>query len=759
MGTSKGDDNELECYLGHCALRRQQLGLIVLLSTISCLGPLFAHQLYKGARLYQLNHLQVSQTYFIHQELHRSQLSLNTLERSFRKIHDQSTSCTTLLSPIDRALMATINTDFMFELCQRSIRISDQALTLLRNHPASRNSEAQLRNKLKAKVETFLANSFLIDPLVTKSIYYLYRFIMVVGLMFSAALVLLGARLLRSMSLHYELLRDLHNHAKELKASHSAETSLRKKLIHEIPCLLVGMSADGQISFINQKTQEVTGYNEEELINRNWWKKLYPGTHYKQVEELFSKGRFGRNSVFQMELVRRDGEYRQIEWRGLTHKSSPSKELLFVGMGIDLTDKINVLKNLNEAKELAEAANLSKSEFLANMSHEIRTPLNGVLGNLELLEDFLTDEEPRHHVQVARESANSLMKIIDDILDIAKVEAGRITLEVIPFDISHLTKNVISLYTPRALRNGVRLYADLPEEFCVFRLGDPTRLRQILNNLVSNAIKFTPSGEICISLLEKKTNQISFEVRDSGIGIHPHKLNSIFDSFEQADTSTTRKYGGTGLGLSLSQKLAQLMGGHIEVSSKIDKGSTFSFELELPRTSDPLTEYECPDATLMDDDHIQPSTVLLADDNRTNIMVAKKMLERLGHEVLVATDGQEVIDIFSSEKARVDLVLMDIQMPNMDGVEATRYLHKTYGSDEIAPIIALTAHAMRGDRAKYLAEGMCDYMTKPVTKADLKSMVAKWTNRTQQTVLDTSENPFDMRLQLKGKNQTTTDEP
>jgi len=431
------------------------------------------------------------------------------------------------------------------------------------------------------------------------------------------------------------------------------------------------------------------------------------------------------------EVILKDEKETWLNTNLAPYRDNQGEIIGLVGISWDITSRKIYEKELEQAKELAEEGTRAKSEFLANMSHEIRTPMNGIIGMAEILKQAKLRPKEKENLDILVSSTRSLLSLVNDILDISKIEAGKVELEVEDFDIRHILKEIENIMFIRADEKALDyktfISPDVPRVIC----GDPSRLKQIILNLVNNAVKFTKKGfvHVYVSVAEGNREEVRLMVKvvDSGIGISEEGRKNLFQLFSQVDTSTTKNYGGTGLGLSIAKRLVMLMQGDIGLESEADGGSTFWFTAVFIRS--PLTAISADTMKKEKDYGIEPAekelSILLAEDNEINQKIIQYSLTNAGHRVDIAANGREAVDMY--KKGNYNLILMDVQMPVLDGYEVTAHIRNAEKKDTVqkpkTPIIALTANAMKGDREKCLEAGMDEYLSKPFTPNDLLRII------------------------------------
>jgi PAS domain S-box-containing protein len=432
------------------------------------------------------------------------------------------------------------------------------------------------------------------------------------------------------------------------------------------------------------------------------------------------------------EVIQKDGKEVWLTTNLAPYRDNEGEIIGLVGISWDITFRKKYEIELQNAKEQAEEGTRAKSEFLANMSHEIRTPMNGIIGMAEILKQAELGEQEEENLKILISSTRSLLSLVNDILDISKIEAGKVELETEDFEIRTILKDIENIMFIKAEEKTLDYKTFISPEVPEFLKGDPYRLKQIILNLVNNAVKFTKRGHvhIYVDVKENDENQVMLlvKVNDSGIGITEDGIKNLFQLFSQVDTSTTKNYGGTGLGLSIAKRLVMMMHGEIGLKSTKDKGSSFWFTALLGKSSRTVSIPDAIDKKYGSGDKaFKMLNILLAEDNEINQKIIQYSLTNAGYKVDIAQNGQEAIDMYNA--GDYDLVLMDVQMPVLDGYEATAHIREMEsiqsGQARPTPIIALTANAMKGDREKCLEAGMDEYLSKPFTPNDLVGIIRK----------------------------------
>ncbi len=552
------------------------------------------------------------------------------------------------------------------------------------------------------------------------------------------------------ISLKTELIIAINNN-KEKQADEIVENIMIGLIVYKLEDINDDRTL--RIIYVNPAAEFLRNKKKEDMIGKTM-DEVFPNARKQEIPQKYA--RVAREKKIDIIDDLSFTEDNQLE-HAYTIKAFPLSDNC-VGIAIENeTARKKAELDLLKEKENAEAANTSKTQFLANMSHEIRTPLNGVLGMLQLLETTDLTDEQKYFINTSKKSSNSLLRIINDILDYARIESKKMILENIDFNIYNLFEEMTELFRPALQEKDIKINILIDEELPEIVTGDVFRIRQILSNMIGNAIKFTNEGEIKI-IAEKmgkiKNNKmlIGFEIFDTGIGIPRDKLKDIFQSFTQVDYSNTRKYGGSGLGLAICKGLIEQMNGDIWVQSTEEIGSSFCFNISLgvPIGRD-MIHFDTDDFgfqhnnflnkkfSFKKDSESKKIHVLIAEDDLVSRMVIEKIAEKKGWKAKLADNATKAIEYFKNE--RFDVVLMDIQMPEVDGYQATRIIRdieenelNTNIFDDLkvnarTPIIAMTAYALRGDREKCLAAGMDDYISKPLSANELNDKVEKWSKK------------------------------
>jgi PAS domain S-box-containing protein len=506
------------------------------------------------------------------------------------------------------------------------------------------------------------------------------------------------------------------------KEKQAAEESLQKTqiqlqtIIENTPIIISSLDQNGIFTFTAGQGLNLLGRSPELVLGKSVFEV------YKNNPDLLEKVRLALNG----QITKSTSELQGI-WFETLYQPIRDEKGKITGLNsfsFDITDRVASEKALKKAKDMAEESVKAKEQFFTNMSHEIRTPMNGIIGLSAVLRKTELSEEQRTYLEAIHTSSERLLIIINDLLDFSKMEAGKMQLEETTFNLRELISQNIDLLTPKAAERGNRLKVIVDQEVPADVVGDPVRLSQVLTNLIGNAIKFTENGLIRVVVDNIKDSPdsatLEFEIQDSGIGIPEDKLNAIFESFTQASNDTTRKYGGTGLGLTISRQLIEMAGGNLKVRSKLGEGSTFTFMLPFRKNSQ-KTQPKTEEQLDIDPRDLGKVRVLLAEDNEINQLLARKVITDWGFELDIAANGRIAVDMLKEKD--YDVVLMDMQMPEMDGYEATVYIRNELGPKSNIPIIAFTAHATKTEIGRCMLAGANAYVSKPLKPNELLSEI------------------------------------
>ncbi|MDH3330328.1 MAG: ATP-binding protein, partial [Desulfobulbaceae bacterium] len=525
------------------------------------------------------------------------------------------------------------------------------------------------------------------------------------------------------------------------KRVEESRLATRQELETILATSLVGITLvmDGMITNVNKKMSDILGYPIVELLGQDIRMFFQNKETFQQFVRTYARQlTVGNLEHIEYQLKRKDGKMIPCSLSGKAiDKTDLSRGIVWVVE--DISERKKAEEDLEMARKDAVAASQAKSEFLANMSHEIRTPMNGIIGIAEMLHDMERDPKKGKQLELIITSAKRLMKIINDVLDFSKNEMERLVIDNIPFSIRKALNEVIGSFSVQARAQNLTLELVIDKDVPDIVVGDETRLMQVLYNLVGNGLKFTERGSVIVHLSLDGENiqeqmRTLFEVTDTGIGIKPDKQETIFEAFTQADTSHSRRYGGTGLGLPISKRFVELMGGELRLESQSGIGSRFWFSLPL-REVCPLPEKKQEDISSPLVQLVkkpQPFKILLAEDNFINTTLAVSLLECAGYEVTAVMNGKDAVQKFKDES--FDIILMDVQMPDIDGYEAVGQI-RLYEKDKGGhiPIIAMTACAMEGDREKCLEKGMDDYLPKPIDRKIMFGLLSRYLNNNSES--------------------------
>ncbi len=723
-------------------------------------------QISKGARFHQLNLLHLKYNSEFKDQLKKiSPPSAETskLRAIILKIKQQPIECLREVSAIDELLMQQIGTAFAIHLCQKDIKDADAALKNLDEFEQRKISFEEFYAKMREASLAFSENSSKFEKPITKTVGFVISAMIPLILVISIFNIILISYLSRKIS---SSVRSISNMLRSFSSQEKQLNHDQKQVSKEFSDLFAAakerLLADFEKSQLNQKLETLVEERTKEIQSKvKELEEKEKDLKSKSIFPLMNPQPLLRFTLNDFKIIFCNDRAKKVFGKDLIGDSWPqvcqgfdkpeiiaalksgekANQELYIGDRYIIFNYAPVLAHnivnaygfdntaLKETEKQLLQSNKIKSMFLANMSHEIRTPMNGIIGMTALLKDALEKKEDIERVEIIQNCGNTLLDIINDILDFSKIEAEKIELEYLDFNFHRLLAEQQDLFATVASKKGLTLEVILDEHVPEWLCGDATRIRQVINNLFNNAIKFTEKGYIKleVELIDSAKDdevKLQFYVMDSGTGISKEGQEKLFREFSQVDASTTRKFGGTGLGLSISKGLVTLMGGEISVSSKLGEGTTFIFTITCKKGKSPSIEEgsDIKDNDLIDAKNY-PFSILVVDDNRINQLVASGHLKKLGYQPDIASDGKEAVELVSNNK--YDLVFMDCHMPTMDGFEATKQIISRHGSDR-PKIIALTASAMKEDIEKCYSYGMDDFLSKPLKIEQLKSILLKY---------------------------------